>query len=159
MQLPRSAAPTFAALLLASLGLAGCGGDGGDMDAFEEEVVAARDTVDSSFAYIKRPESTTDLVRRLRTSRDRVGRAAKAVAAADAPSELEDEGRRLANGLRQMSKEMGAVANSIEIVETADPTTPVQSVVFDTWDTVQNALTELRNEGVDVSPLRPGGGP
>jgi hypothetical protein len=148
-----------ATLVLVALLGAGCGGDGGDMDAFEEEVVAARDTVDSSFAYIKRPESTEDLIRRLRTSRDRVRRASAAVAEVNAPDELEDEGRRLVNGLRQMSQEMEAVANSIQIVEDADPTTPVQSVVFDTWDTVQNALTDLRDEGVDVQPLRPGGGP
>jgi hypothetical protein len=134
------------------------GGDG-DRETFEREVVSARDTVDSSFAYIKRPESTEDLVRRIRTSRDRVERASVAVADADAPGDLEDEGRRLAVGLKKMSEEMEAVANSIELVENADPSTPVQSVVFETWDTVQNALIDLRDEGVEVRPLRPGGGP
>ena len=52
---------------------AGCSGDD-DKAAFEQEVVSARDTADSSFAYIKRPESTEDLVRRLRTSGDRLQR-------------------------------------------------------------------------------------
>lgn len=160
MRLLRTPARPAAIIALATTMLAaGCGGGGGDMEAFEQEVVAARDTVDSSFAYIKRPDSTEDLVRRLRTSRDRVQRASAAVADADAPDDLEDESRRLALGLRQMSQEMEAVANSIELVQSGDPNTPVQSVVFETWDTVQNTLTDLRDEGVEVRPLRPGGGP
>ena len=159
MQLVRTPARAAAILALAALLVAGCGGDDGDMDAFEQEVIAARDTVDSSFAYIKRPESTEDLIRRLRTSRDRVRRASTAVGEADAPSDLEDEGRRLSVGLRQMSQEMEAVANSIELVHNGSPTTPVETVVFETWDTVQNSLTDLRDEGVEVRPLRPGGGP
>ena len=71
---------------------AGCSGDD-DKAAFEQEVVSARDTADSSFAYIKRPESTEDLVRRLRTSGDRLQRVSGTVAQADTPEDLVDERR------------------------------------------------------------------
>ena len=137
---------------------AGCGGDD-DKAAFEKEVVSARDTADSSFAYIKRPESTDDLVRRLRTSGDRLQRVSGSVAEVETPDDLVDEQERLAQALREMSKEMDAAANSIEYVQEGDSSAPVETLIFDTWDAVQAALTELRNQGIDVQPLRPGGGP
>ena len=137
---------------------AGCGGDD-DNVAFEKEVVSARDTADSSFAYIKRPESTEDLIRRLRTSRDRLQRVSGSVAEVETPDDLVDEQERLAHALREMSKEMDAAANSIEFVQEGDSSAPVETLIFDTWDAVQAALTDLRNQGIDVQPLRPGGGP
>ena len=124
--------------------------------------MSARDTADSSFAYIKRPESTEDLVRRLRTSGDRLQRVSGTVAQADTPEDLVDERRQLALALSEMSKEMNAAANSIELVQESDGTgagAPVERLIFDTWDSVQSVLTELRDQGIDVQPLRPGGGP
>ena len=150
----------MAALALA--GLAGCaGGEGGDHSAFEEEVVSARNTTDSSFAYIKRPDSTEDLVRRLRTSGDRLERASGSLAETSAPENLEAEQEHLVGALREMAKEMDGAANSIELVQNGDstPGLPVETLVFDTWDKVQAVLTALRSEGVHVEPLRPGGGP
>ena len=150
----------LAALAATALLAGGCMGDD-DTEAFEREVVSARDTTDSSFAYIKRPESTEDLVRRLRTSGQRIERVSGTLADADAPADLADEHTRLVTALDAMSEEMNAAANSIELVNSEDATAgfPVETLVFDTWDSVQNVLTELRNEGVDVQPLRPGGGP
>jgi hypothetical protein len=136
---------------------AGCGGDD-DKGAFQKEVVSARDTADSSFAYIKRPESTEDLVRRLRTSGDRLQRVSGSVADVETPEDFTDEQERLAQALREMSKEMDAAANSIEFVQQGDANAPVETLIFDTWDSVQAVLTELRNQGIDVQPLRPGGG-
>ena len=136
---------------------AGCGGDD-DKGAFQKEVVSARDTADSSFAYIKRPESTEDLIRRLRTSGDRLHRVSGSVAEVETPDDLVDEQERLAQALREMSKEMDAAANSIEFVQEGDSSAPVETLIFDTWDAVQAALTDLRNQGIDVQPLRPGGG-
>ena len=155
----------LAAGVLAALAVlaAGCSGGDDKVASFEREVVSARDTADSSFAYIKRPESTEDLIRRLRTSRDRLQRVSGSVAKVETPDELVDERRRLANALREMSKEMDAAANSIEFVQESNTNggaaPPVQSLIFDTWDAVQSILADLRSEGIDVEPLRPGGGP
>ena len=156
---PRRALGIFA-LAATALLAGGCMGDDNG-EAFEREVVSARDTADSSFAYIKRPESTQDLIRRLRTSGERIERVSGTLAETDAPGDLADEHTRLVTALSAMSEEMNAAANSIELVQNDDATAgfPVETLIFDTWDSVQNALTEMRNEGVDVQPLRPGGGP
>jgi hypothetical protein len=159
MRLPVTRARAAGILAVAALIAVGCSFGGGGED-FEQEVVSARDTADSSFAYIKRPESTEDLVRRLRTSRDRLNRVSTSLAATEAPDDLTDEHERLVTALGAMSKEMDGFANSIELViEGQDQSqAPVETLVFDSWDQVQNVLTELRSEGVDVEPLRPGGG-
>jgi hypothetical protein len=159
MRLPNTRA-LAAGIVAATALVAGCsfGGSGGE--DFEQEVVSARDTADSSFAYIKRPESTEDLVQRLRTSRDRIKRVSGSLADTEAPDELTDERERLITALDAMSKEMDGFANSIELVIQGqnDGGAPVETLVFDSWDQVQNVLTELRSEGLDVPPLRPGGG-
>lgn len=145
-------------IMLAALA-AGCSG-GDSTDSFEQDVVAARDTADSALANIRRPESTQDLIVRLRTGGDDLATASGTVAASDAPDDLADERRRLAGALSDMSKEMDAAANTIELVQTspAGEQGQVQTLIFDTWDTVNAALAALREEGIDVAPLRRGGG-
>jgi hypothetical protein len=159
MRLQTTLARAAGILAAATLVVGGCS-FGDDGEAFEREVISARDTADSSFAYIKRPESTEDLVRRLRTSRDRLERVSGSLAETEAPDELSDEQKRLVAALAAMSKEMDGFANSIELVIEGQNQSqaPVETLVFDSWDQVQNVLTELRGEGVDVEPLRPGGG-
>jgi hypothetical protein len=161
MRLHPSRAAAAATLLAVVALAAGCGGGDETKDAFEEKVVAARDTADSSLGYIKRPSSTEDLIKRLRTNGDRLATASTSISDADAPEELTDEQERLARALTAMSNEMDAAANSIELVVTGPSGSPgpVQTLVFETWDTVQAVLNDLRADGIDVLPLRPGGGP
>ncbi len=146
-------------LALAALG-AGCSGGDDTKETFEHEVVAARDTADSALANLKQPESTNDLIVRLRTGRDELATASGSIAIADAPADLAEERRRFAGALSDMSQEMDAAANSIELVQggPAGEQGHVQSLIFDTWDTVQAALAALRDEGIDVQPLRRHGG-
>ena len=139
---------------------AGCGGNETE-DAFEEEVVAARNTADGALAYIKRPSSMDDLIVRLRRNGDRLAAASTTIAATDAPEDLTEERARLAVALTAMSKEMDGAANSIELVQrgsTGGASSQVETLIFETWDTVQAALDDLRDEGIDVRPLRRGGG-
>ena len=140
---------------------AGCGGGDDTKAAFEAKVVDARNAADSSFAYIKRPKSTEDLVKRLRTSGDKIATASGSVAAAEAPEDLADEQARLARALTEMSKEMEGAAKSIQLVIDGQSHVagPVETLVFDTWDSVQAVLNDLRAAGIDVALLRPGGGP
>jgi hypothetical protein len=144
-------------VVLAALA-AGCSGDE-SKDSFEQEVVAARDTADSALANIRQPKSTDDLILRLRAGRDELANASGAIAVADAPEDLTEERRRFANALSDMSKEMDAAANSIELVQ-GEPgaESEVRSIIFDTWDTVQAALMALQDEGIDVQPLGRHGG-
>lgn len=146
-------------LAVAALG-AGCSGGDDSKESFEDEVVAARDTADSALANLRQPDSTQDLILRLRTGRDELADASGTIAVTEAPEDLAEERRRLAGALSEMSQEMDAAANSIELVEGSDGSeqSHVQTLVFDTWDRVQAALDALRDEGIDVQPLRRHGG-
>jgi hypothetical protein len=144
--------------LAAAFLLAGCAGGDDSADTFEQNVVDARNTADTAFARLRRPASMDDLVQRLRTGSDRVAAASETVAESDAPSELEDEQLRLTTALTRLSGEFEAAANSIELVLEAGQEQPVQSLIFDNWDTVQDVLDELREQGIDVPPLRRNGG-
>lgn len=149
------------AIVLAVAALAaGCSGGDDSKESFENEVVAARDTADSALANLRQPDSTEDLILRLRTGRDELADASGTIAIVDAPDDLAEERRRLAGALSDMSQEMDAAANSIELVQGGEGSeqSQVQTLVFDTWDKVQAALTALRDEGVDVQPLRRHGG-
>lgn len=140
---------------------AGCGGGDERKDAFEEEVVAARNTADGALAYIKRPSSMDDLIVRLRRNGDRLAAASTTISGTEAPDDLTEERGRLAVALTAMSREMDAAANSIELVqsgETGGAGSQVETLVFETWDSVQAALDDLRADGIDVLPLRRGGG-
>jgi hypothetical protein len=149
----------FSILLVLAALVAGCSGED-SADSFEQDVVAARDTADSALANIRRPESAQDLILRLRTAGDDLATASGTVAASEAPGDLADEKRRLVGALSNMSKELDAAANTIELVQTgpAGEQGQVQSLIFDTWDTVNAALAALRTEGIDVQPLRRHGG-
>ena len=125
-------------------------------DAFQQDVVGTN-TADEAFAYIRRPESSKDLIARLRTNRDRLATASGTIAAAE-PEDLAER-QRLAGALSAMSKEMEAAANSIELVQSGPAEAgQVESLIFETWDAVNAALSDLREGGIAVPPLRPGGG-
>jgi hypothetical protein len=148
----------LAALALAATALAGCAGGEDSADTFERDVIDARNTTDTAFARLRRPSSTQDLVQRLRTGSERIGAASELVAESDAPEELSEEQLRLATALTRLSDEFDAAANSIELVLDSGQEQPVQSLIFDNWDRVQAALNTLREQGVDVPPLRRNGG-
>ena len=150
----------FAILLLLVAVAAGCSGDD-SKDSFEQEVVAARDTADSAFANIRQPESTQDLILRLRSGRDEIASASGAVGVADAPDGLTEEKRRFVGALSDLAQEFDAAANTVELVQggPAGEQGQVETLVFDNWEKVQAALAALREEGIEVEPLRRHSGP
>ena len=152
--------PILVVLLVLALLAAGCSGDDSS-ESFEREVVAARDTADSAFANIREPESTQDLILRLRSGRDEIASASGTVAVADAPDDLTEERRRFAGALSDLAQEFDAAANTVELVQggPAGEQGQVETLVFDNWEKVQVALAALREEGIDVEPLRRHGGP
>jgi hypothetical protein len=100
-----------------------------------------------------------DLVVRLRRNGDRLATASGTIASSEAPDDLAEERTQLAGALTAMSKEMDAAANSIELVLKGQAGgAQVERLIFETWDTVQAALNDLRAAGIDVRPLRRGGG-
>jgi hypothetical protein len=156
----RRAGPLLVSLALAlSVGVmvAACGGNDGTQ-AFEEDVVSARDRTDSALAQITEPRSVDDLIVRMRIARDEIATASGEVAAAEAPESLADEKRQLAGALSRLATEVGGAADAFE--ELGPGAEAVRTLDFQTWNGVQKALEDLRAEGIEVEPLgRHGGEP
>ncbi|HWH05803.1 MAG TPA: hypothetical protein VNT23_05135 [Gaiellaceae bacterium] len=146
----------LAALAVGALA-AGCGGDADSTEeAFEQEVVAARDRTDSALAQITTPTSEDDLLVRIRLARDEVASASGELAVVEAPEDLRDEQRALAGALSALSTELDGTANTLETL--GPGVAGVRTLDFETWDRVQRALETLREAGVEVEPLRRHGG-
>ena len=152
----RLVAIAFALVLLG----AGCGGDDESTDVFQQDVVEACNTADEAFAYIRRPESSKDLIARLRTNRDRLATASGTIAAAEAPEDLAEERQRPGRrAQRHVEGDGGGRELDRARTERAGRGAgQVESLIFETWDAVNAALSDLREGGIAVPPLRPGGG-
>ena len=154
--MPRAGTPAGLLALAALTLAAGCGGDDSE-ESFQQEVVAARDRADSALAQVTQATSGDDLITRLRTARDELATVSGEIGVAEAPESLQDERRRFAGALSDLSQELDAFANSLELLN--DAAGSVQGLNFENWDRVQNALAALRDAGIDVAPLeRHGGG-
>lgn len=140
--------------LVASLGavvlLAGCGGEASRED-FQVEIVAARDRVDDALEQVTNATSAPDLIARLRIAATEVRSAADDVAEADAPDDLQDEERALANTLQAFAEELAATAVTLEELEGAAQ--EARGFDFDGWTETQKRLEELRRAGVQVPDL------
>jgi F0F1-type ATP synthase membrane subunit b/b' len=151
--MPRPTPTKLAALAVLVLALlaAGCGGGGASKEEFQVEVVAARDRVDSALEQVTNASSVDDLLARLRIAAAEVRSAATDVSEAEAPDDLEDEKRKLANTLRAFSQELAATVTTLETLEGAAAET--KGLDFENWTKTQAVLEELRKAGVQVRPL------
>ena len=140
----------LAFVLLLSVAGAGCGGD--SKEEFEQAVIAARDRTDGALAQVTQPTSAEDLVARLRIARDEVATASAEVGTAEAPDSLVDERRRLAASLSALSSELDGTADTLETI--GGGAASIRTLDFPAWNRVQDTLTALRSEGVEVEPLR-----
>lgn len=139
------------AVLVLVLLAAGCGGGGASKEEFQVDVVAVRDRVDSALEQVTNASSVEDLLARLRIAAAEVRSAATDAAEAEAPEELEDEQRNLANTLRAFSEELVATVTTLEVIDTAAAST--RGLDFENWTKTQTRLAELRRAGIDVRPL------
>lgn len=141
---------TLVAALAAVVLLAGCGGEGSRED-FQVEIVAARDRVDDALEQVTNATSAPDLIARLRIAATEVRSAADDVAEADAPDDLQDEERALANTLQAFAEELAATAVTLEELEGAAQ--EARGFDFEGWTETQKRLEELRRAGVQVPNL------
>lgn len=130
--------------------LAGCGGEP-STEAFEADMVEARNRVDDALEQVTHATSVPDLLARLKIAAAEVRSASTDVAEADAPDELKDEEKALATTLRQFSEEITATVATLEELEGAAAET--QGLDFDGWTETQKRLEQLRKAGIQVPKL------
>ena len=135
-------------LLLLALVAAGCAGS--SRDDFADQVRASRDRTDAALENMARSQSVDELLERLRTAADEARGAADDLDQVDPPDELEDEADRLSSAFRALADEVEATAEALADV---DFESPIEGLDFRNWNSVQDALAELRNQGIDVPPL------
>ncbi len=139
--------PLLAVLAL----LAGCGGGGASKEDFQEDVVAARDRVDAGLAQVTKSGDFEELLSRLEVAADETNKAAQDLGEADAPSSLKEEKRELQLALRALSQE---IIGTVDTFNSLGPAVPItRAINFESWNTVQAELADLRKEGIAVRPL------
>src|SRR5688572_12211042 len=131
--------------------VAGCGG--GSEESFERDVVAARDRTDAALTQVTRAKSIDDLLKRMRIAATEVRGAATDVREADAPDDLAEEERGLEVALRTLSDEIVGIVDTFS--QNQEAIANAGGFNFAAWDTVQQRLADLRQEGIDVKPLEP----
>ena len=137
-------------VVLAVVGLAGCGGEP-SQEEFQTDMVAARDRVDEALEQVTNATSIEDLLARLRIASAEVRSAATDVSEAEAPDDLKDEERELAATLLEFSSEISATVTTLEELEGAAAET--KGLDFAGWTETQKRLAALRKAGVQVPAL------
>lgn len=141
----------IASALLVAVLAAGCGGGGATKDDLRQDVLAARNDTDAGLAQIVQATSLDDLLARMRIAASEVRGAATDVREAGAPKELEDERDALAARLLALSDEIVSTVETLEAFP--EQAAKTGALNFAQWDAVQNELTKLRKQGVNVPPL------
>jgi hypothetical protein len=141
-------------VVLAASAAAGCGGSEPSQAEFEAQVRESRDRTDAALANIGTSETFDQLLLRIRAASDEARSAAEDLDELGAPGDFDDDAGELVTALRGLADELSATADAIE----DDPTFDEQRITglqFEFWTRTQEALTSLREQGVEVPPLEP----
>jgi hypothetical protein len=136
-------------LVLGATLLAGCGG--GSREDFQSDMVAARNRSDAALTQIVRAKSLDDLLKRMRIAATEIRAASTDVKEADTPDGLADEADGLQEALHQLSDDIVGTVDTFS--ENQEAISLAAGLSFDSWDTVQARLADLRKAGIDVPPL------
>ena len=120
-------------------------------DAYQTEVVHARNRTDASLEFMTRAQNWDDLLERLEAAGDQARTAGSDLDATGSPSDLQEEATELVIALRALGDELSATAEALEDTELEGSN--IQGLNFDNWNRVQKALAALREQGIEVLPL------
>jgi Tfp pilus assembly protein PilP len=138
-----------AMLALSVVLLAGCGG--GSKEDFQSDMVAARNRTDAALTQIVRAKSIDDLLKRMRIAATEIRAASTDVQESDAPENLADEADGLQEALHGLSDDIVGTVDTFS--ENQEAISFAAGLSFESWDTVQARLADLRKAGIDVPPL------
>ncbi len=145
----RRSVPVLVVAISALGFLAGCGG--ASKETFEQDIVAARDSVDANLAQIVEADSVEDRLARMEAAAIGIERAAEDVREAGAPGELRDDRAQLAESLAALADEIQATADTLEAFP--EQAFNTRALNFGRWNDVQRDLAALREQGIDVPDL------
>jgi hypothetical protein len=140
--------------IVAVLVAAGCGGGGtATAEELEAAVVLARDRVDFALAEVTRAESKDEFLERMDRASDTIGDAAGDVDGIGAPTRYRDDVDQLVGSLEQLAFDVQATADQVRQPDFGGLVEGVRGLSFESWDSVNRALTGLAGKGIEVAPL------
>jgi hypothetical protein len=141
-------------VVAAALVGAGCGGSGtASAQELEETVVLARDRVDFALAEVTRAESKDEFLERMDRASDTIGDAAGEVDDVGAPERYRDDVDLLATSLEQLAFDVQATADQVRQPDFGGLLEGIRGLSFESWNSVNRALSRLALKGIDVEPL------
>ena len=141
------------AIAAAVLG-AGCGGSGtASREELEQAVVLARDRVDFALAEVTRAESKDEFLERMDAAAEIIGDAADDVDGVGAPEPYRSDVGQLARSLEQLAFDVQATADQVREPEFGGVLDGARGLSFESWNSVNRALSRLARSGIDVRPL------
>lgn len=145
-----------AVLVAVTVTVTGCGGsdDSPSVEEYRASVVETRDRVDSALARIQQATSEDDFLDRLEDTGTIIEDAADDFDDTGAPARFEDESERLVRHLQQLSEDLRGTADQARDLGFEKLLAGAVGLNFASWDKVNATLGELREQGVQVQPLR-----
>jgi hypothetical protein len=143
------------ALAVAIVGIA-MGGDGGppvSRAEYQAAVVNTRDRADFALERITKVGSQAEFLARMDEASVAIDAAADDLDDVAAPSKVEDETDDLVGHLRQLSVDIKGTADQAREVGFEEILTGATGLNWESWDRVNEALAELRKQGIKVQPL------
>lgn len=123
------------------------------MADLEDAVVSARDRVDFALAEVTRAQSKDEFLERMDRAADTIDDAAGDVGGVDAPERYEDDVELLATSLEQLAFDVQATADQVRQPDFGGLLDGVRGLSFESWNSVNRALSGLARDGIEVPPL------
>jgi len=136
--------------------VAGCGGGGAatvSVPELEEAVVLARDRVDFVLAEVTRAQSKDELLERMDRAADTIADAAGDVDDLVPPERYRADIELLVTSLDQLAFDVQATADQVREPDFGGLLEGVRGLSFESWNSVNRALSGLARDGIEVAPL------
>ncbi len=140
---------------LLAVAVAGCGGGEPTAEEYAEAVVNTRDRTDFALERIVNAKSEEELLNRMDEAAEQIDDAADDLDGVGVPADYNPEGDRLVQQLKQLSFDVGAVANDFRLPGNEDLIDPTRGISFESWDKVNIQLAGLAGKGIPVVILQP----
>lgn len=141
-------------VVVAALVAAGCGGGGtASVPELEEAVVLARDRVDFALAEVTRAQSKDELLERMDRAADTIADAAGDVDDLGPPERHREDVELLVTSLEQLAFDVQATADQVREPDFGGLLEGVRGLSFESWNSVNGALSDLARDGIEVAPL------